>query len=188
MCCWTWANTLDYKYSPSCADAKQRHVQLNSHLRKPEWTGDAPFKMYQFENKWKLCLMRIWSKLTLCWTGFYSWQRPERGSCWRNYWDVDPASIRVNYTQWDSNHIWSLSAEGEPQCRGQAQWPWSQRLPLKSISASQHLPLLFTVTKEERIYFHRLFCWVPLFCLVTDILLGKKKIQLPGLPLSGHSK
>lgn len=127
----------------------QRHVQLNSHLRKPEWMRDAPFKMYQLANKWELCLMRTWSSLTVCWAEFHSWQCPERRRYWRNDWDVDPASLHVNYTQWDGNHSWSLSAEGEPQRGGQAQRPWSQRHPRETINALITFPCHLQLPKRR---------------------------------------
>lgn len=170
------------EYSSSCSDAKQRHVQLNSHLRKPEWTGDAPFKMYQLANKWELCLMRTWSSLTMCWAGFHSWQRPERRRYWRNDWDVDPASLHVNYTQGDGNHSWSLSAEGEPQHGGQAQGPWSQRCPRESIKASvlsSPSPAIYSYPRGAHLL-SQIILLGSLFCLVTAIVLwGENQASRP---------
>ena len=94
MCCWTWASMQGDKYSSSCSDAKQRHVQLNSHLRKPEWTGDAPFKMYQLTNKWELCFDEN-LELTHCvlsWIPFLATRREkEILEKWLGRWPSKPS-------------------------------------------------------------------------------------------------
>ena len=137
-------------------------------------------KCISLQTSGNCVLMRTWSSLTVCWAGFHSWQHAERRRYWRSDWDVDPASLHVNYTQWDRNHSWSLS-KGEPQCGGQTQRPWSQRLPRKTKSALITFPCSLQLPKRSTVTFtdHPVgFPFLPSYWHFTG---GKKSSFQPSL-------
>ena len=172
MCYWTWASMQGDKYSSSCSDGKQRHVQLNSHLRKPEWTEMPLSKCISLQTSgncvwWDLGDHSLCAELdsilgnaqregdtgevigTLTQRAFMSITRSEiettAGVC-----------PRVN-----------RSVEARPSDPGHSAFH------VKPAVLSSPCPALYSYPRGAQLI-SQIILLGSLFCLVTDILLGER--------------